>query len=98
MEHGKGEVPPDVFWFNFVDASVIRLKELHDQNKPDTILTWLIYRPAYAARSQEMGMDLLKQLQDKANSVGAHLVWFNMKEDLINYLNSGQYRDKVKIA
>jgi len=33
MEHGKGEVSHDVYWFNFVDASVIRLKELQEKAK-----------------------------------------------------------------
>src|SRR5471032_3629799 len=87
MEHGKGDVSHDVYWFNFADASVIRLKELKDQAKPDELVTWLIYRPAYAARSQEMGMDLLAQLQQKAKTLGVRLVWFNTKEELIAYLN-----------
>ncbi len=89
MEHGKGDVSHDVYWFNFVDASVIRLKELKDQAKPDELVTWLIYRPAYAARSQEMGMDLLAQLQQKARTLGVRLVYFNSKEELIAYLNRG---------
>ena len=98
MEHGKGEVSHDVYWFNFVDASVIRLKELKDQAKPDELVTWLIYRPAYAARSQEMGLDLLAQLQAKAKTLGVNLHWFNSKEELIAYLNKGLNRDKTKIA
>ena len=97
MEHGKGAVSHDVYWFNFVDASVIRLQQLKQQN-PGDILTWLIYKPSYARRSQEMGVDLLAQLQQKANSVGARLVWFSSKEELISYLNQGFDRDKVKIA
>jgi hypothetical protein len=98
MEHGKGDVSHDVYWFNFVDASVIRLKELKDQAKPEELVTWLIYRPAYAARSHEMGMDLLAQLQDKAKALGVNLHWFDTKEDLIAYLNKGFDRDKTKIA
>jgi hypothetical protein len=98
MEHGKGDVSHDVYWFNFVDASTIRLKELKDQAKPDELVTWLIYRPAYAARSQEMGMDLLAQLQQKAKTLGVRLVWFNSKDELIAYLNRGLDRDKIKIA
>ena len=98
MEHGKGDVSHDVYWFNFVDASVIRLKELKDQAKPDEVVTWLVYRPAYAARSQEMGMDLLAQLQDKAKTLGVNLHWFNSKEELIAYLNKGLDRDKTKIT
>jgi hypothetical protein len=98
MEHGKGDVSHDVYWFNFVDASVIRLKELKDQARPDEVITWLIYRPAYAARSQEMGLDLLAQLQEKARTLGVRLVYFNNKEELIAYLNKGFDRDKVKIG
>src|SRR5271168_2887726 len=83
MEHGKGDVSHDVYWFNFVDASVIRLKELKDQAKPDELVTWLLYRPAYAARSQEMGLDLLAQLQEKARALGVRLVWFDNKPELV---------------
>ncbi len=98
MEHGKGDVSHDVYWFNFVDASTIRLKELREHARPDELVTWLIYRPAYAARSQEMGMDLLAQLQQKANALNVRLVYFDNKEQLIAYLNKGLDRDKVKIA
>jgi hypothetical protein len=98
MEHGKGDVSHDVYWFNFVDASTIRLKELHDRARADELVTWLIYRPAYAARSQEMGLDLLAQLQQKANALNVRLVFFDSKEQLIAYLNKGLDRDKIKIA
>jgi hypothetical protein len=97
MEHGKGAVSHDVYWFNFVDASVIRLQQLK-QEHPGDILTWLIYKPAYARRSEEMGLDLLAQLQQKAHAVGARLVWFSTKEELVAYLNHGLDREKVKIA
>src|SRR5471032_1911956 len=97
MEHGKGEVSHDVYWFNFIDASVIRLKELKDKARADEAVTWLIYRPAYAARSQEMGLDLLAQLQEKAKGLGVRLVFFNSQAELIAYLNTGFDRDKVKI-
>jgi hypothetical protein len=98
MEHGKGDVSHDVYWFNFVDASVIRLKELKDQAKPDELVTWLIYRPAYAARGQEMGLDLVAELQAKAKAGGVNLHWFNTKEELILYLNKGLDRSKTRIA
>ncbi len=98
MEHGKGAVSHDVYWFNFVDASVIKLKELKAQTKPGDLVTWLIYRPAYAARSREMSMDLLVQLQEKARQIGATIQWFDTKEQLINYLNRGQDRGKIKIG
>lgn len=98
MEHGKGNLSHDVYWFNFVDASVLRLADLKSHAKSGEVLTWLVYRPAYAARSQEMGMDLLTQIAARAKQTGATLHWFDSKEDLIAYLNQGFDRDKVKIA
>jgi len=98
MEHGKGEVSHDVYWFNFVDASVIRLAQLKSEAKPGEQVTWLIYRPAYVSRGKEMGVDLIGQLTAKAKQVGAVLHWFDTKEDLIAYLNKGFDRNKVKIV
>jgi hypothetical protein len=98
MEHGKGDVSHDVYWFNFVDASTIRLKELREQARPGELVTWLVYRPSYAARSKEMGLDLLAQLQQKANALGVRLVYFDNQAQLIAYLNKGLDRDKVKIG
>ncbi len=98
MEHGKGDVSHDVYWFNFVDASVIRLGQLKAEAKPGDLVTWLVYRPAYASRSKEMGLDLLAQITDKAKHLGVNLHWFDTKEDLIAYLNKGLDRNKIKIA
>ena len=97
MEHGKA-ASHDVYWFNFVDASVIRLQQLKAAAPPDILVTWLIYRPGYASRSRELGLDLLGQLEEKARRLGVRLVWFDSKEQLIAYLNRGLDRDKVKIA
>jgi hypothetical protein len=97
LEHGKA-ASHDVYWFNFVDASVLRLKELKDQAKPDELVTWMVYRPAYVSRSHELEMDLLPQIEAKAKQVGANLVWFNTKVELVDYLNKGRDRDKMKIA
>ncbi len=98
MEHGKGDVSHDVYWFNFVDASTIRLAVLKAQAKPDELITWLIYRPAYASRSQELSLDLLAQLREKAAKLGVRLVWFDNKDQLIAYLNRGLDRGKIKIG
>jgi hypothetical protein len=97
MEHGKS-ASHDMYWFNFVDASVIWLKGLKDQAKPDELVTWLIYRPGYASRSHELGLDLLAQLQAKAKQLGVNLVWFDTQDQLIAYLNKGLDRGKTKIA
>jgi hypothetical protein len=97
MEHGK-EASHDVYWFNFVDASVIRLKELKAQAKGDELVTWVVYRPGYASRSAELGLDLPAQITAKAKAVGAKLVWFDTKEALIRYFNQGLDRSKTKIG
>jgi len=98
MEHGKGDVSHDVYWFNFVDASVIRCRELKSKATPGEQVTWMIYRPAYAARGKEMGVDLVGQLVAKAKQLGVVLKWFDTKEELIAYLNKGFDRSKVKIV
>jgi hypothetical protein len=97
MEHGKA-ASHDMYWFNFVDASVIRLRELKNVAPANVVVTWLVYRPSYASRSQELGMDLLAQIAGKARQLGANLVWFDTKEELIRYLNKGYDRDRTKIA
>ena len=97
MEHGKA-ASHDVYWFNFVDASVIRLKELKSVAPQGITVTWLVFRPAYASRSRELGMDLLAQIEGKSRDMGVSLVWFDSKEQLISYLNKGMDRDKAKIA
>jgi hypothetical protein len=97
MEHGKA-ASHDMYWFNFVDASVIRLRELKSVAPAGITVTWLVYRPSYASRSRELGMDLLTQIEAKSKQLGVNLVWFDSKEQLIAYLNSGLDRDKTKIA
>jgi hypothetical protein len=58
----------------------------------------VIYKPAYASRSEELGLNLISQLEEKAKAVGAKLVWFNTKEELIAYFNTGLDRSKTKIG
>src|ERR1700734_1148115 len=43
MEHGKGDVSHDGRGFNFVDAGVIRLKELRDQAKAKNLGVPLVW-------------------------------------------------------
>ena len=97
MEHGK-EASHDFYWFNFVDASTIWLKQIKQESPANDLVSWLVYKPSYESRSREMGMDLVSQINDKARELGVNLLWFETKEQLINYLNKGQDRSKVKIA
>jgi hypothetical protein len=97
MEHGK-DASHDFYWFNFVDASTIWLKQIKSAAPANDLVTWLVYKPSYVSRSKEMGMDLPVQIEQKARELGVNLLWFEDKDQLINYLNKGQDRDKMKIA
>jgi hypothetical protein len=97
MEHGK-DASHDFYWFNFIDASTIWLKQIKDTAPANDLVTWLVYRPAYVSRSKELGLNLIAQIADKAKKLGVNLLWFDTKDQLINYLNRGLDRDKVKIA
>jgi hypothetical protein len=97
MEHGK-DASHDFYWFNFIDASTIWLKQIKSTAPAGDLITWLVYKPAYVSRSNELGMDLVAQIVDKARQLGVNLEFFETKEQLINYLNKGQDRHQVKIA
>jgi hypothetical protein len=97
MEHNKA-ASHDFYWFNFIDASTIWLKQIKATAPPGDLVTWLVFKPSYVSRSQELGMDLLPQIVQKAHELGVNLLWFEDKDQLINYLNRGQDRDKMKIV
>src|ERR1700761_3950449 len=61
MEHNK-EASHDFYWFNFIDASTIWLTQIKSTAAANDLITWLVYRPAYVSRSNEMGMNLIPQI------------------------------------
>ena len=92
-------VPHDHWWANFVHASRIRLEELRVANGDNALITWLVYKPGYVRRGERQEkQDLIAQIQSVQQKFKLHLVFFNTKQQLINYLNAGQPRDSVKIA
>jgi hypothetical protein len=97
MEHGK-EASHDFYWFNFVDASTIWLKQIRETAPANDLVTWLVYRPAYISRGNELGMNLISQIVGKAKALNVRLFFFDTKDELINYLNKGLNRDQTKIA
>jgi hypothetical protein len=93
------KVPHDHWWANFAHASRIRLDELRQQFGPDSLITWLVYRPSYERRSaRQEKRDLIKELASIQKKTGANLIYFNNQKQLIDYLNAGKPRDQVKIA
>jgi hypothetical protein len=88
----------DKFWGNFVDAGKKRIGQLKEQGVEPAQITWLVFRPGYASRSRELGEDLLVEITRMARPLGARLLWFDSKDQLINYLNRGQNRNSVPVA
>ena len=90
--------PHDHWWANFVHASRVRMEQIRNQAGPDAKITWLVYKESYLKRSKQEGRDLIPLIESVRDAVHANLVWFEKGQDVIDYLNSGQPRDQVKIA
>jgi hypothetical protein len=88
----------DKYWGNFIDAPILLSKKILPTLKAEDKLTWLVYRPGYKTRGEEMDTDLLAEIQTKAKNAGINLMWFDRSEQLVNYLNRGQNRKQVPIA
>jgi len=91
--------PHDRWWGNFIRAARVRIQELRAKHGPGARITWLVYRPAYVRRAQRQdNADLIANITSVRDKFGVNLVWFDTTDQLINYLNNGQPRDRVKIA
>lgn len=91
--------PHDRWWGNFIRSARVRIEQLRAQHGPEARITWLVYRPGYVRRAQRQDhADLIGNITSVRDKYGVNLVWFDKTEQLIHYLNSGQPRDRVKIA
>jgi hypothetical protein len=91
--------PHDHWWANFIHASRIRLAELRQEYGPEALITWLVFRPSYKRRGiRQEKRDLIADIDSVKNKYHLHLVFFNSHKQLMEYLNHGQPRDRIKIA
>ncbi len=88
--------PHDNWWLNFIRAGEIRIQQIQAAD-PNAQITWLIYRPAYQRRSSQENSNLSNAISGLASNLHVKLMWFDSTSQLINYLNAGQPRDRVKI-
>ena len=88
----------DKHWGNFIDVPVLRYAQIKNTIAPGDQVTWLVYRPAYVRRGKEDNANYIAAIRAKAAQINANLVWFDDTCGLIDYLNKGQDRGKVKIA
>jgi len=87
----------DRWWGNFIRPARIRIQELQAQN-PNALITWLVYRRAFANRSLEDNRNLIELVESVRDKYHVRLVWIDSGDDVIRYINSGQPRSRVKIS
>src|SRR5437773_2797466 len=90
--------PHDHWWANFVRAARLRTEQLRTQLGPDARITWLVYKQGYEDRAKQEHQDLISLIDSVREKFNLNLIWFGAGSEVINYLNSGQPRDQVKIA
>jgi hypothetical protein len=89
--------PHDRWWMNFVRAARIRIQQIRETD-PRAEITWLVYRPAYVRRSEEEKKALMPLIDSVRDAYKVKRIYFSKTSELIDYLNQGRDREKVKIA
>ncbi len=90
--------PHDRWWGNFIRPAVTRITEIKAKQGPDARITWFVHRPSYERRLRQGEGPLTTWIERNAEKYGARLIWFSSPDTLVNYINAGQPRDRVKIA
>src|ERR1039457_3588659 len=90
--------PHDHWWANFIHAARLRTDQLRAQLGPDAMITWLVYKQGYIDRAQQEHQDLLGYIGSVRDKLNLNLVYFHNGTDVIEYLNKGQRRDRLKVA
>lgn len=91
--------PHDRWWGNFIRAARVRIEQLRKQHGPGAMITWLVYRPGYERRGARMSEpELISNIESVRDKYGVRLIWFSRTQQLLDYLNAGQPRDRVKIT
>jgi hypothetical protein len=92
------EEPHDRWWGNFIRSARVRIQEIQKQ-KPDARITWLVHRPSYLRRAERQDKtDLLANIISVRDKFKVDLIWFDKGGEVIDYLNHGKPRNRVKIA
>jgi hypothetical protein len=91
--------PHDRWWGNFIRSARVRIEQLRKQHGPAARLTWLVYKPGYMRRAARQDhADLIGHIVSVRDKFGVNLIFFSDTNQLVNYLNYGQPRNRVKIA
>ncbi len=77
----------DRWWANFIRASTLHMGTLRSKDA-HTPITWIVYRPAYAARATEDGKPYVQWIQEHSVKYKARLVWVSNNKEVLAALNS----------
>lgn len=92
-------VPHDIWWGNFIRSARVRIQELQKQHGPNVDISWLVYKRGYIRRGQRQdNRDLIRLIESVRDRYNIRLIWFDSGQEVINYLNNGRPRNRVKIA
>jgi hypothetical protein len=90
--------PHDHWWANFVHAARLRTEQLRQQIGPDAPITWLVYKQGYLDRAKQDNQDLISFIDSVGEKFNVKIVYFQTGVEVINYLNKGQPRDRMKVV
>jgi hypothetical protein len=90
--------PHDHWWANFVHAARLRTEQFREELPPEVKVTWLVYKQGYLDRAQQEHQDLIALINSVGEKYNVPIIYFNKGQDVIDYLNNGQPRDKLKVA
>lgn len=93
-------VPHDQFWADFVRASRTRFQYIQKEqgNDPNALYTWLVFEEGYKARGAQDHQDYIANINSVRDKYHLHLVPVLSGNDVINYMNNGQDRSRMKIV
>jgi len=90
--------PHDHWWANFVHAARLRTEQFREQLPPEVKVTWLVYKQGYLDRAQQEHQDLIALINSVGEKYNVPIIYFNKGQEIIDYLNNGQPRNKLKVA
>ncbi|MEM9018861.1 MAG: hypothetical protein AAGC68_17765, partial [Verrucomicrobiota bacterium] len=88
----------DQWWGNFIRSARMRIEQLQKATNKQVNITWFVHRPCYETRAREDGDPLISHIESVQEKYGIRLIWFQTTDQLINYMNTGQDRRKIKIS
>ena len=92
--------PHDNFWASFVRATRTRFQQIQAQqgNDPNAMYTWLVYVDGYKARGAQDHQDYVADLNSVRDKYHLRMVPVTSGTQVIDYLNSGQDRGRIKVV